>query len=159
MINPEDSIRTQSSLKQFIGAENMTNYDEEKIEPKERPFLDLDSISQQLIKGSLHSVPLYVGLEFAKERISWKADKQEQEDMIKGLQFARDQLRGFNEQLNKEVGHLSAKNDQLIHDFNEQVIALESLLKALGRKPTTNNLVLDLAIAITELQAKGNKNV
>lgn len=116
----------------------MTNYDEEKIEPKERPFLDLDSISQQLIKGALHSVPLYVGLAYAKERYVLLADKQT---------------------LNKELGHLSAKNDQLIHDFNEQVIALESLLKALGRKPTTNNLVLDLAIAITELQAKGNKNV
>ena len=38
-------------------------------------------------------------------------------------------------------------------------MALEQLLKALNKKPTTNNLVLDLAIAITELQAKGNKNV
>lgn len=126
------------------------------------PFVNLDAISEQLIEGSLHSVPLYVGLEFAKERTSWKADKQEQEDLIKDLTFVRDQLRDINEQLrdvneqlNEELGHLSAKNDQLIHDFNEQVIALESLLKALGRKPTTNNLVLDLAIAITELQAKG----
>lgn len=126
------------------------------------PFVNLDAISEQLIEGSLHSVPLYVGLEFAKERTSWKADKQEQEDLIKDLTFVRDQLRDINEQLrdvneqlNEELGHLSAKNDQLIHDFNEQVIALEGLLKALGRKSTTNNLVLDLAIAITELQAKG----
>ena len=123
------------------------------------PLVNLDAISEQLIEGSLHSVPLYVGLEFAKERALWKADKQEQEDLIKDLTFVRDQMKETNEQLNKELGHLSAKNDQLIHDFNEQVIALESLLKALGRKPTTNNLVLDLAIAITELQAKGNKNV
>lgn len=149
----------------------MINYYEEKIEPKDMakapkfrsteslPFVNLDAISKQLIEGSLHSVPLYVGLEFAKERTLWKAVKQEQEDLIKDLTFVRSSLKETNEQLNKELGHLSAKNDQLIHDFNEQVIALESLLKALGRKPTTNNLVLDLAIAITELQAKGNKNV
>ena len=123
------------------------------------PFVNLDAISEQLIEGSLHSVPLYIGLEFAKERTLWKADKQEQEDLIKDLTFVRSSLKETNEQLNKELGHLSAKNDQLIHDFNEQVIALEGLLKALGRKPTTNNLVLDLTIAIAELQAKGNKNV
>lgn len=123
------------------------------------PFVNLDAISEQLIEGSLHSVPLYVGLEFAKERTLLKAAKQEQEDQIKDLTFVHSLLKETNEQLNKKLGHLSAKNDQLIHDFNEQVIALESLLKALGRKPTTNNLVLDLAIAITELQAKGNKNV
>lgn len=123
------------------------------------PFVNLDAISEQLIEGSLHSVPLYVGLEFAKERTLLKAAKQEQEDLIKDLTFVHSLLKETNEQLNKKLGHLSAKNDQLIHDFNEQVIALESLLKALGRKPTTNNLVLDLAIAITELQAKGNKNV
>ena len=102
------------------------------------PLVNLDIISEQLIEGSLHSVPLYVGLEFAKERNVLLADKQT---------------------LNEELGHLSAKNDQLIHDFNEQSMALEQLLKALNKKPTTNNLVLDLAIAITELQAKGNKNV
>ena len=123
------------------------------------PFVNLDAISEQLIGGSLHSVPLYVGLAYANERNFLLAEKKTTEDMIKDLTFARDQMKETNEQLNKEVGHLSAKNDQLIHDFNEQVIALESLLKALGRKPTTNNLVLDLAIAITELQAKGNKNV
>ena len=123
------------------------------------PFVNLDAISGQLIEGSLHSVPLYVGLEFAKERISWVADKQVQENRIKDLISVRDQMKEINEHLKKELGHLSAKNDQLIHDLNKQVIALESLLKALGRKPTTNNLVLDLAIAITELQAKGNKNV
>lgn len=123
------------------------------------PFVNLDAISEQLIEGSLHSVPLYVGLEFAKERTLLKAVKQGQEDMIKGLQFARYQLRDINEQLNKELGHLSAKNDQLIHDFNEQVIALEGLLKALGKKQTSQSVVLDLAIAIIELQAKGNKNV
>jgi hypothetical protein len=125
------------SLKQFIGAEYMSKA------PKFRsteslPFVNLDIISEQLIEGSLHSVPLYVGLEFAKERNVLLADKQT---------------------LNEELGHLSAKNDQLIHDFNEQSMALEQLLKALNKKPTTNNLVLDLAIAITELQAKGNKNV
>ena len=107
----------------------------------------------------MHSVPLYIGLEFAKERTLWKADKQEQEDLIKDLIFVRDQAKEINEQLNKELGHLSAKNDQLIHDFNEQSMALEQLLKALNKKPTTNNLVLDLAIAITELQARGTKNV
>ena len=123
------------------------------------PFVNLDAISEQLIEGSLHSVPLYVGLEFAKERTLWKADKQTMQEAIDDMKFVRDQMKEINEHLNEELGHLSAKNDQLIHDFNEQVIALESLLKALGRKPTTNNLVLDLAIAITELQAKGNKNV
>ena len=123
------------------------------------PFVNLDAISEQLIEGSLHSVPLYVRLEFAKERTSWKADKQVQENMIKDLIFVRDQMKEINEYLNKELGHLSAKNNQLIHDLNEQVIAFEGLLKALGRKPITNHLVIDLAIAITELQAKGNKNV
>ena len=137
----------------------MTNYDEEKIEPKERPFLDLDSISQQLIKGALHSIPLYVGLAFAKERNVLLADKQTMQEAVDDMKLVCDLVKKINEQLNKELGHLLAKNDQLIHDFNEQVIALESLLKALGRKPATNNLVLDLAIAITELQAKGNKNV
>ena len=155
MINSEDIIR----IKQFIGAEDMTNCDEEKIEPKERPFLDLDSISQQLIKGSLHSVPLYVGLAYANERNFLLAEKKTLQEAVDDMELVCDLVKEINEQLNKELGHLSAKNDQLIHDFNEQVIALESLLKALGRKPTTNNLVLDLAIAITELQAKGNKNV
>ena len=155
MINPEDIIR----IKQFIGAKDMINHEEEKIEPQEFPFLDLDSISQQLIKGSLHSIPLYVGLAFAKEYKRHDIDKRAMETVIRDLQTVVDETQETNNQLNKELGHLSAKNDQLIHDFNEQVIALESLLKALGRKPTTNNLVLDLAIAITELQAKGNKNV
>ena len=163
MIDSEAVIRTafffirssMSNLKQPTGVENMNDI----IEPTERPFVSLEIVSNQLISGSLHSVPLYIGLEFAKERISWKADKQVQENMIKDLIFVRDQMKEINEQLNKELGHLSAKNDQLIHDFNEQVIALEGLLKALGRKPTTNNLVLDLAIAITELQARGTKNV
>ena len=129
------------------------------IEPTERPFVNLETVSNQLISGSLHSVPLYIGLAFAKERNFLLTEKQAMQEVIKDLQFVRDQVKEINEQLNKELGHLSAKNDQLIHDFNEQVIALESLLKTLGRKPTTNNLVLDLALAITELQAKGNKNV
>ena len=164
MINfANDGLALRASWKYEPDGQSKAIYwsriDEEKIEPKERPFLDLDSISQQLIKGSLHSVPLYVGLEFAKERISWKADKQTMQEAVDDMKLVCDQMKETNEQLNKELGHLSAKNDQLIHDFNEQVIALESLLKALGRKPTTNNLVLDLAIAITELQAKGNKNV
>ena len=34
-------------------------------------------------------------------------------------------------------------------------MALEQLLKALNKKPFTKNLVLDLAIAIAELQTKG----
>ena len=123
------------------------------------PFINLDAISGQLIEGSLHSVPLYVGLEFAKEYKRHAIDKRAMETVIRDLQTVVDETQKINEQLSEELGHLSAKNDQLIHDFNEQVIALESLLKALGRKPTTNNLVLDLAIAITELQAKGNKNV
>lgn len=123
------------------------------------PFVNLDAISEQLIEGSLHSVPLYVGLAYANERTFWQSEKKTMQEAIDDMKFVREQMKEINEQLNEEFGHLSAKNDQLIHDFNEQVIALESLLKALGRKPTTNNLVLDLAIAITELQAKGNKNV
>ena len=119
------------------------------------PFVNLDAISEQLIEGSLHSVPLYVGLAYANERTFWQAEKKTLEDVIKDLTFVRDQIKEINEQLNEEYGHLLAKNDQLIHDFNEQTIALESLLKALGKKPTTNNLVLDLAIAIAELQTKG----
>ena len=137
----------------------MSKYDEEKIEPKECPFPDLDPISQQLIKGALHSIPIYVGLAFAKERTFLLTAKQTMQETVDDMKLVCDQMKETNEQLNKELGHLSAKNDQLIHDFNEQVIALEGLLKALGRKPTTNNLVLDLAIAITELQVKGNKNV
>jgi len=57
--------------------------------------------------------------------------------------------------INKELGRLSAKNDELVEGFNEQTTELESVLKAMGKKPTTNNLVLDLAIAIAELQTKG----
>lgn len=119
------------------------------------PFVNLDAISEQLISGSLHSVPLYVGLEFAKERTLWKADKQTMQEAVDDMKFVRDQMKETNKQLNKELGHLSAKNDELIREFNEQTDALESLLKALGKEPSTNNLVLDLAIAITELQTKG----
>ena len=124
-------------------------------EPEPCPFVDLDRISQQLIEGSLHSVPLYVGLEFAKEYKRHDIDKRAMETVIRDLQTVVDETQEINEQLNKELGHLSAKNDQLIHALNEQVIAFEGLLKALGRKPITNHLVIDLAIAITELQAKG----
>ena len=137
----------------------MTNYDEEKIEPTERPFVDLEIVSNQLISGSLHSVPLYVGLAFAKEYKRHDIDKRAMETVIKDLQTVVDETQETNKQLNEELGHLSAKNDQLINGFNEQSMALEQLLKALNKKPFTNNLVLDLAIAITELQAKGNKNV
>ena len=137
----------------------MTNYDEEKIEPTECPFVDLEIVSNQLISGSLHSVPLYVGLEFAKEYKRHDIDKRAMETVIRDLQTVVDETQETNKQLNKELGHLSAKNDQLINGFNEQSMALEQLLKALNKKPFTNNLVLDLAIAITELQAKGNKNV
>ena len=151
-------MNQMGSLKQFIGVKNMSKA------PKFRsteslPFVNLDAISGQLIEGSLHSVPLYVGLEFAKERISLKADKQDQENMIKGLTFVRDQMKETNEQLNKEFGRLSAKHDELIREFNEQTAELEGVLRAMGKKPFTNNLVLDLAIAIAELQTKGNKNV
>ena len=123
------------------------------------PLVNLDAISEQLIEGSLHSVPLYVGLEFAKERTLWKADKQKQENLIKDLIFVRDQMKETNEQLNKELGHLSAKNDELIREFNEQSMALEDLLKTLGKKQTSQNVVLELALAIIELQARGTKNV
>ena len=126
-----------------------------KIEPTECPFVNLEVVSNQLISGSLHSVPLYVGLAFAKEYERHGMDKRAMETVIRDLQIVVDEIQETNEQLNKELGHLSEKNDQLIHDFNEQVIALEGLLKALGRKPITNNLVLDLAIAIAELQTRG----
>lgn len=129
------------------------------IEPTERPFVDLEIVSNQLISGPLHSVPLYVGLAFAKEYKRRDIDKRAMETVIRDLQTVVDETQETNKQLNKELGHLSAKNDQLIHDFNEQSMALEQLLKALNKKPTTNNLVLDLAIAITELQARGTKNV
>ena len=125
------------------------------IEPSERPFVNLEIISNQLISGSLHSVPLYVGLAFAKEYERHGIDKREMETIIMDLQTVVDKTRETNEQLNKELGHLSAKNDQLIHDFNEQSMALEQLLKALNKKPFTKNLVLDLAIAIAELQTRG----
>ena len=133
----------------------MTNYDEEKIEPTERPFVDLEIVSNQLISGSLHSVPLYIGLAFAKEYKRHDIDKREMETDIRDLQTVVDISAETNEQLNKELGHLSAKNDQLIYDFNEQSMALEQLLKALNKKPSFKNLVLDLAIAIAELQTKG----
>ena len=118
------------------------------IEPPERPFVNLEAIADQLISGSLHSVPLYVGLAFAKE-------KRAMETVIRDLQKVVDETQQTNERLNKELGHLSAKNDQLIYDFNEQSMALEQLLKALNKKPSTKNLVLDLAIAIAELQTRG----
>ena len=154
MIDSEDTIRTQSSLKQFTGAKNMTKA------PKFRsteslPFVNLDAISEQLIEGSLHSVPLYVGLAFANEYKRHDIDKRAMETVIRDLQTVVDETQETNKQLNKELGHLSAKNDQLIREFNEQTVELESLLKAMGKKPFTNNVVLDLAIAIAELQTKG----
>ena len=129
------------------------------IEPTECPFVNLEAVSNQLISGSLHSVPLHIGLVFAKEYKRHCIDKRAMETVIRDLQTVVDEIQETNEQLNKELGHLSAKNDQLIHDFNEQVIAFEGLLKALGSKPTTNNVVIDLALAIIELQAGGIKNV
>lgn len=125
------------------------------IEPTERPFVDLEIVSNQLISGSLHSVPLYVGLAFAKEYKRHDIDKRAMETVIRDLQTVVDETEETNKQLNKELGHLSAKNDQLINGFNEQSMALEQLLKALNKKPFTNNLVLDLAIAIAELQTRG----
>ena len=133
----------------------MTNYDEEKIEPTERPFVDLEIVSNQLISGSLHSVPLYVGLAFAKEYKRHDIDKRAMETVIRDLQTVLDEIQETNKQLNQKLGHLSAKNDELIREFNEQTAELEGVLKAMGKKPFTNNLVLDLAIAITELQTKG----
>ena len=118
------------------------------IEPTERPFVNLETVSNQLISGSLHSVPLYIGLAFAK-------DKRAMETVIRDLQTVVDEKQETVEHLNKELGRLSAKNDWLVEGFNEQTAALEGLLKALGKKPSTKNLVLDLAIAITELQTKG----
>ena len=144
-----------SNPKQPTGVENMNDI----LEPSECPFVNLEKVSDQLISGSLHSVPLYIGLTFAKEYKRHDIDKRAMETVIRDLQTVFDEAKETNEQLNKELGHLLVKNDELIRDFNEQIIALESLLKALGRKPTTNNLVLDLAIAIAELQTKGNKNV
>ena len=76
----------------------------DKIEPTERPFVNLEVVSDQLISGSLHSVPLYIGLAFAKE-------KRAMETVIMDLQAVVDELQETNEQLNKELGHLSAKND------------------------------------------------
>ena len=125
------------------------------IEPTERPFVDLEIVSNQLISGPLHSVPLYVGLEFAKEYKRHDIDKREMETVIRDLQTVLDEAEETNKQLNKELGHLSAKNDKLIREFNEQTAELESLLRAMGKKPFTNNVVLDLAIAIAELQTKG----
>ena len=133
----------------------MTNYDEEKIEPTERPFVDLEIISNQLISGSLHSVPLYVGLAFAKEYKRHDIDKRAMETVIRDLQTVLDEATETNKQLNQKLGHLSAKNDELIREFNEQTAELEGVLRAMGKKPFTNNLVLDLAIAIAELQTKG----
>lgn len=167
MIDSEDIIRTalpymlvghmspMSNLKQPTGVENMNDI----IEPTECPFVNLEIVSNQLISGSLHSVPIYVGLAFAIEYKRHDIDKRAMETVIRDLQTVVDETKETNEWLNKEYGHLSAKNDQLIHDFNEQVIALEGLLKALGKKQTSQNIVLDLALAIIELQAKGNKNV
>ena len=125
------------------------------IEPSERPFVDLEIVSNQLISGSLHSVPLYVGLAFAKEYERHGIDKRAMETVIRDLQTVVDEIQETNEQLNKELGRLSAKNDWLIESFNEQTAELEGLLKALGKKPSTKNLVLDLAIAIAELQTRG----
>lgn len=129
------------------------------IEPSEHPFVNLEVVSYQLISGSLHSVPLYVGLAFAREYKRHDIDKRAMETVIRDLQTVVDETQETNKQLNKELGHLSAKNDELIEGFNEQSIALEQLLKALNKKPSTNNLVLDLALAIIELQARGTKNV
>ena len=125
------------------------------LEPSEHPFVNLEVVSNQLLSGSLHSVPLYMGLAFAKEYERHGMDKRAMETVIRDLQAVVDELQETNEQLNKELGHLSAKNDQLIYDFNEQSMALEQLLKALNKKPFTKNLVLDLAIAIAELQTRG----
>ena len=127
----------------------------DKIEPTECPFVNLEVVSNQLISGSLHSVPLYVGLAFAKEYERHGMDKRAMETVIRDLQTVVDETQETIEQLNKELGHLSAKNDWLIEGFNEQTAELEGVLKAMGKKPFTKNLVLDLAIAIAELQTRG----
>ena len=126
----------------------MTNYDEEKIEPSERPFVNLEFVADQLISGSLHSVPLYIGLAFAKE-------KRAMETVIRDLQTVVAETQETIEQLNKELGRLYAKNECLVEGFNEQTAELEGVLKAMGKKPSFKNLVLDLAIAIAELQTRG----
>ena len=133
----------------------MNNFDEAKVSPQECPLINLDHVSQQLIKGSLHSVPLYVGLAFAIEYKRHDIDKRAMETVIRDLQTVVDETQKTIEQLNKELGRLSAKNDWLIESFNEQTAELEGVLKALGKKPSTKNLVLDLAIAIAELQTRG----
>ena len=124
----------------------------DKIEPSERPFVNLEDVSDKLISVSLHSIPLYTGLDFTKE-------KRAMETVIRDLQTVVDKTQETNEQLNKELGRLSAKNDELIRGFNEQSMTLEDLLKTLGKKQTSQNVVLDLALAIIELQARGTKNV
>lgn len=167
MINSEDIIRTappymlvghmspMSNPKQPTGVENMNDI----IDPTERPFVSLEVVSNQLISGSLHSVPLHVGLAFAKEYKRHDVDKRAMETVIRDLQTVADETQESNKQLNKELGHLSAKNDELIEGFNEQTAALEQLLKVLGKKQISQNVVLDLALAIIELQARGTKNV
>ena len=125
------------------------------IEPTECPFVNLEIVSNQLISGSLHSVPIYVGLAFAIEYKRHDIDKRAMETVIRDLQTVVDETKETNKQLNKKLGHLSAKNDELIREFTEQTAELEGVLRAMGKKPFTNNLVLDLAIAIAELQTRG----
>ena len=126
-----------------------------KIEPSEIPYVNLEEVSDKLISGSLDSVPIHIGLVFAKEYKRHCIDKRAMETVIRDLKTVVDELQETNEQLRKEVGRLFAKNDWLVEGFNEQTAELVGVLKALGKKPSTKNLVLDLAIAIAELQTKG----
>ena len=126
-----------------------------KIDPSQIPYVNLEDVSDKLISGSLDSVPIHIGLVFAKEYKRHCIDKRAMETVIRDLQTVVDEKLEAVEHLNKELGRLSAKNDELIREFNEQTAELEGVLRAMGKKPFTNNLVLDLAIAIAELQTKG----
>ena len=127
----------------------------DKIEPSERPFVNLEDVSDKLISGSLDNVPLHIGLVFAKEYKRHCIDKRAMETVIRDLQTVVDEKLEAVEHLNKELGRLSAKNGELIREFNEQTAELEGVLRAMGKKPSFKNLVLDLAIAIAELQTRG----
>ena len=126
-----------------------------KIDPSQIPYVNLEDVSDKLISGSLDSVPLHIGLVFAKEYKRHCIDKRAMETVIRDLQTVVDEKLEAVEHLNKKLGRLSAKNEWLTESYNEQTAELEGVLRAMGKKPFTKNLVLDLAIAIAELQTKG----
>ena len=126
-----------------------------KIDPSQIPYVNLEDVSDKIISGSLDNVPIHIGLVFAKEYKRHCIDKRAMETVIRDLQTVVDEKLEAVEHLNKELGRLSAKNDWLTESFNEQTAELEGVLRALNKKPFTKNLVLDLAIAIAELQTRG----